>query len=345
MKLKEIARVLDVKLVGDGEQEISRVGSIDDACEGEITFILDPKYIKRTLKINASAILVSDEISENFSGRNLLIAEDIGLSTVKLLKLFDRWGNDIPFSGISPHAFVSKEAHIGKDVIVAPFVSIMANANIGDRTKLGSSVFVGSRVDIGTDCVIHPNVVIREGTVIGKRVIIHAGAVIGGDGFGYLTDEKRTLKVPQIGRVIIEDDCEIGANTTIDRGTLRDTVIGAGSKIDNLVQIAHNVKLGRRCFLAAQVGIAGSTILEDEVCLRGQAGITGHITLGKRSVVGAQAGVTKSLRSGVFVSGYPAKEHFRSMREYAALSALPKFMVEVKQVLGEMKKWLKNKGQ
>ncbi len=345
MKLREIANLLEAELVGDGASEIVGVGTIEDAKEGEIAFIIDPKYSRKCQNIKASAILLNGNTSKQFNDKNLLIAQDIQLATVKLLKLFNRWVNDIPSSQISSLAFISPNAHIGEDVSVGHFSSIMADAKIGDRTKIASSTFIGSGVQIGEDCQIHPNVTIREGTQIGNRVIIHAGAVIGGDGFGYLTNQERTLKMPQIGRVIIEDDCEIGSNTTIDRGTIRDTVIGEGSKIDNLVQIAHNVKLGKRCFLAAQVGIAGSTILEDEVCLRGQVGVTGHIRLGKRCVVGAQAGVTKSVAPGEFVSGYPARAHFKSMKEQAALAKLPVFIKEVKKALKELRNWLKDREQ
>jgi UDP-3-O-[3-hydroxymyristoyl] glucosamine N-acyltransferase len=221
---------------------------------------------------------------------------------------------------------------LGKDVGIGP------NVVVGDRVTLGARVMVlpgaviGPEVAIGDDCLIYPNVVIRDGTRIGNRVIVHAGAVIGEDGFGFVSGDGGYEKVPQLGRVIIEDNVEIGANSCIDRATTGATVIREGTRIDNLVQVAHNVCIGQHSILCAQVGIAGSTTVGDHVTLAGQVGVVGHIEIGDQAMVGAQGGVTKSIPAGSRVSGYPATPHHLAKRMYAAFRQLPDLLKEVRRL-------------
>jgi UDP-3-O-[3-hydroxymyristoyl] glucosamine N-acyltransferase len=227
-------------------------------------------------------------------------------------------------------AVIDETAVLGRDVHVGAHVVIEGGVTIGDRSVIlpGTCILRHSR--IGDDCLIYPNVTIREYTEIGARVIIHAGAVLGGDGFGFLTEGTTILKVPQIGRVLIEDDVEIGANTCIDRATTGITRVRRGTKIDNLVQIAHNVEIGEDSFVCAQVGISGSTQVGARVKLAGQAGLVGHIRIGDGATVGAQGGVTKSIPADACWSGYPARDHAQAMRQNASLGKLPEALEAIR---------------
>lgn len=337
MKLGEIAYAIGATLAPENSDlPIRGVAPLEEASPGDISFLIDKKYSSLLTRTRATAVVLRQiDLPASFNFVPLVV-EDIQLAVVKLLNLFNPFKEVFP-PGVSPKARIPDSAKIGKDVAIADFAYIGDNVTIGDGTRIGVGVYIGNGVRIGKDCIIYPNVVIREGCQIGSRVIIQPGAVIGSDGFGYYRGNGRTLKVPQIGSVIIEDDCEIGANTTIDRGTITNTIIGAGSKLDNLIHIAHNVRLGRDCFLAAQVGISGSTVVEDEVSMGGQVGIVGHIRVGKGTRIGAQSGVHKSVPARSFIFGYPAKEKRRAMREMVALSDLPEFMNEVKRFMKEFK--------
>ncbi|MGB9561650.1 MAG: UDP-3-O-(3-hydroxymyristoyl)glucosamine N-acyltransferase [bacterium] len=336
MKLGEVAKYIGGRIEkGKESLDVTGVSSLDEATKSDITFFADPRYKKFLTETKAlSCVIQEKELPPQYSFVPIIV-DDIHLAVVKLLELFEP--NKQPFCpGISPKASISPSARIGEDVYIGEFVYIGDNSIIGNRTILYPGVFIDHNVIIGDACVIYPNVVIRKGCKIGSRVIIHPGAVIGSDGFGYFINEKRNLKVPQIGGVIIEDDCEIGANTTIDRGTIHDTVIGKGCKLDNLIHIAHNVRLGNECFLAAQVGISGSTTLEDKVLVGGQAGLTGHIRIGKGTLIGAKSGVSKSYPAGVTLFGYPAKEEKKIMRELAALSRLTELFPKLTKLIKDM---------
>jgi UDP-3-O-[3-hydroxymyristoyl] glucosamine N-acyltransferase len=243
-----------------------------------------------------------------------------------------------PAPGISGLAVIDATAQIGPDVSIAPFVVIGAGARVGARTILESHVVVGTGVAIGADCHIHALAAIREGTELGQRVVIQSGAVIGSDGFGFARrPDGGHEKIPQVARVVIEDDVEIGANSTVDRPAIGETRIGAGTKIDNLVQVAHGVRIGREVLLAAQVGIAGSTVLEDRVVMAGQSGATGHVTLGKGAVVGAKSAVTKDIGAGEHVAGVPAGD-VAAWRESAVLvRRLPEFRETLAQLDARLK--------
>jgi UDP-3-O-[3-hydroxymyristoyl] glucosamine N-acyltransferase len=229
-----------------------------------------------------------------------------------------------PPTGIDPHSAIAPDAILGRDVSIGPFVTIGRGVRIGDRSVIYPSVTIGDDAVVGTDCVVHSNVSVRERVILGDRVIVQNGAVIGSDGYGFVKRaDGAHEKIPQVAIVVIEDDVEIGANTAIDRPAVGETRIKAGAKIDNLVQIAHGVTIGRRALLAAQVGIAGSSVIEDDVTLAGQVGVAGHLTIGKGTVATAQSGIPNSVDPGSFISGYPAIDNREWLRAAAVYRRLP----------------------
>ena len=303
MTLAELARQLDCRLEGDGTIEVVRVAGIEDAQPGEVTFLTNSKYASRLAATHASAVIADDSLTGApcavLRSRHpyLTFARAVALLTPPIA----------PGPGVSPHASIDATARLGVDVSVGPFVSVGARALIGARTVLHPHVVIGPDARIGADCIIHAHASIREGVHIGDRVTLQDAAVIGSDGFGFARrPDGSHEKIPQVGRVVIEDDVEIGAHSAIDRPAVGETRIAAGTKIDNLVQVAHGVKVGRNVLLAAQVGIAGSTVLEDDVTMAGQSGATGHVRLGKGAIVGAKSAVTKDVEAGDHVAGIPA---------------------------------------
>jgi len=261
----------------------------------------------------------------------LLRIDDPYLSFLRILKLFHP---DVPARsrGVHPSSVVDPAAHLGENVAVGALCVVEAGARLEDGVTLAPAVFVGAGSTIGRDSYLHPNVTVREGVTLGERVIVHSGTVLGADGFGYLSRSGTHEKIPQIGRLVIEDDVEIGANVTVDRATLGETRIGRGVKIDNLVHIAHNVTVGEHSLLVAQVGISGSTRVGKHATLAGQVGIAGHITVGDGAMVGAQAGVTKTVPPGSRVSGYPAMDHDRARRLHAYYRRLPFLFEEIRRL-------------
>ncbi|MCK4993498.1 MAG: UDP-3-O-(3-hydroxymyristoyl)glucosamine N-acyltransferase [Candidatus Omnitrophica bacterium] len=318
--LKEIAQLIDGSVVGDENVEIRGVCGIKEAKQGDITFVANPKYISLMNHTEASAIITSPDIKK--APKPLILTENPSLAFAKLLSLVFP-NPTVRFEGVHPTAIIGRNVIFGENVSIQPYVVIEDNSEIGDNTMIGSGVFIGNNSKIGKDTVIYPQVSIREKVVVGDRVIIHSGTVIGSDGFGFATVKGLHHKIPQIGTVIIEDDVEIGSNVTIDRARFDKTLIKHGTKIDNLVQIAHNVVIGENSIVVAQTGISGSTIIGKNVTLAGQTGIIGHITIGDNAVVAAQAGVTKSVPANTCVSGYPAKPHKKAKRINACVQKLP----------------------
>ena len=319
MKLREIAAKVGGELIGDGEVEIKGVASLQEAKEGDLTFVTREKYLPLLKKCRASAVILP-RMWEGIEIPAILVRDPM-LAVARLLELFYPRAHE-PL-GVSEGAWVSHSAKLGKDVSIYPLVYVGDEAVIGDRVVLYPGVYVGKGVRIGEESVLYPNVVVYEGSVIGKRVILHAGTVIGSDGFGFVKDGEVNVKIPQIGGVEIGDDVELGANCCVDRATFGKTVIGRGVKVDNLVQIAHNVTIGENTIIVAQVGISGSTRVGKNVILAGQAGLVDHITIGDNVMVAAQAGVTKDVPPGEVVSGSPHFPHRHFLRIVALWEKLP----------------------
>lgn len=335
MRLKELASLVGGTILGDEETEISSVSSIDDSKPGDITFIAHPKYISKIEKIEASAIIVSKSFNIQSSKKPLLIVENPYLAFALILSYFSEKVYEP--KGIDSKAWISSSAQLGKDISIYPFVYIGDRCKIGDRVRIYPGVYVGEDSTIGEDSIIYSNVSIYPGTVIGKRVILHSGVVVGSDGFGYVKDGKKNVKIPQVGCVEIEDDVEIGANTTIDRATLGKTVIRRGVKIDNLVQVAHNVSIGEDSIIIAQVGIAGSTNIGKNVILAGQVGVSDHVEIGDNVKVGAKSGIPHDLAPNQEYSGSPAIPH----REFIKASLIFTKLPEMRRTLMEIERRIK----
>lgn len=333
--LLELAREVGGEVVGDGDILIRGVAGIEEAGSGEITFLANARYHSYLERSKASAVIVRKGLvgqSDNRErGRGYLEAADPYVAFAKILQIFTP--QDVYDKTISPAAFIDETASIGSEVTIFPGAFIGPAAEIGALSVLYPGVYIGRGARIGADCVLHANVVVRERCSIGARVLIHAGAVIGADGFGFAGTGTARVKIPQAGSVEIQDDVEIGANTTIDRATLGKTVIGRGTKIDNLVQIAHNVVIGENSIVAAQVGIAGSTHVGNNVTLAGQSGVVNHVRIGDDAVVGPQSGIAQSVPSGAVVSsGLSAAPHREWLKVMALLPKLPSLWNRVRDL-------------
>lgn len=338
--LKEIAELIGGEVVGDDGVIITGVAGIKEAYKGDITFLANPKYFPLIDKTRASAIITSTDIAK--APKPIIRTENPSLAFAKIISIVAP--NEITHpKGIHPSRVLGRNVTLGEAVAIGPYVVIGDNVCVGDNTIIYAGCFVGNDTRIGSDTLIYPNVSIRERIIIGSRVIIHSGAVIGSDGFGFVTIKGEHKKIPQTGTVQIGDDVEIGANVTIDRARFDKTFIGSGTKIDNLVQIAHNVVIGENSLIVAQVGIAGSTVIGKGVTLAGQSGLAGHITIGDGATVAARAGATKSVPADTIVSGFPAKPHDIAKRVNACVQNLPKLyatIAELKKKIKELEKKL-----
>ena len=329
MTLADLARELACRLEGDGSIEITRVAGIEDAGPGDVTFLANPKYASKLAATRASAVIADDSVTS--APCAILRTPQPYLAFANAVAALSPSPAVPP--GISPLASVDPSAELGADVAIAPFVVIGARARIGARTIVRPHVAVGPGTTIGADCVIHAHVSIRENVVLGDRVIVQDAAVIGSDGFGFARRPDGThQKIPQVGRVVVEDDVEIGALAAIDRPAVGETRVGAGTKIDNLVQVAHGVRIGRNVLLAAQVGIAGSTVLDDDVMMAGQSGITGHVHLGRGAKVGAKSAVTKDVAAGHHVAGVPAGD----VEEWREATVLVRRLPELRKAVADL---------
>lgn len=327
LTLQEIADLCDGELNGDPAGEITGVASLDEAVEGEIAFYNNPKYMPRLRSTRASAVFVPTDFSEKTSAAQIRVGDPSKAFEQVVLKLAPK---PVTFpAGIHSTAIVDPSAKIGARVSLQPYVVIEANVSIGDETVIGAGSYLGHETKIGSGCLIYPNVTIRERTIVGSRVIIHSGAVVGADGFGFEFKDGRQRKIPQIGVVQIDDNVEIGANTTIDRARFGRTWIQEGVKIDNLVQIAHNVVIGKHTVIAAQAGISGSVRIGERVSMAGQVGITGHATIGDGAMIVAQSGVSKNIPGGVWF-GYPAVPIEDARKQFAWIHRLGKLFERVK---------------
>jgi len=329
VKLAELADRLECRLEGDGTVEITRVAGIHDAGPGDVTFLANNKYEKALASTRASAVIARD--GSPAAPCAMLRARDPYLAFARAVGIFAP--DSRPRPGVDRLAAVASDATVGGDVSIGPFVSIGEGAVIGDRTIVYPNVTIGPGTRIGADCVIHSNVAIRERVTLGDRVVLQNGVVVGGDGYGFVRRGDGTHeKIPQVATVVIEDDVELGANTTVDRPAVGETRIKSGTKIDNLVQIAHGVSVGRNVLMAAQVGIAGSTVVDDDVMFGGQVGVGGHLTIGRGAIAVGQSGVTNSLDAGVMVAGYPAID----AHEWRKASVIFRRLPELKRRIEEL---------
>lgn len=338
--LAEIAKIIDGEVVGDSSVSIRGVSGIKEAKQGEIAFVANPKYFSLIEETSASAIITSRDVHK--ASKPIIRTESPSLAFAKVIALFTPNEVKRP-SGVHPTAVLGKDVRLGKDVAIQAYCVIEEGAEIGDETILYAGVYVGQHTKIGSNCILYPYVSIRERVNIGNRVVIHNGTVVGSDGFGFAKVRGMHHKIPQIGTVVIEDDVEIGANVTIDRARFDKTIIGRGTKIDNLVQIAHNVVIGEDSIVVAQTGISGSTVVGKNVTVAGQAGLVGHIKIGDNAVIAAQAGVTKSVLPNTCVSGYPAKPHHIAKRINAYVQKLPDLFKKVAEIEKRIEEFLRVK--
>ncbi len=336
MKISELALLVNAKVEGDDSIDIFAVAGIRDASAGEISFIHNKKYAADAAETGASAVIVPHDWDRPCNG-TLLRVDDADVAFTKVAMALMPAQPEYK-AGVHATAVIGEGVELGEGVHIGPNVVLEAGVKIGARTIVMGNNYIALNSKIGEDCKIYPTVTARENSVIGNRVIIHNGTVVGSDGFGYTVDAAGVrTKIPQIGNVVIGDDVEIGANVTIDRARFGKTVIGKGVKIDNLVQIAHNVVIEEHAVVVSQVGISGSSVIGKHAILAGQVGIAGHLKVGAGSVIGAQSGVSKDVPPKSFMLGSPAWPMSKSSRIFAVMSKLP----EMKQRLAELEKKVK----
>jgi UDP-3-O-[3-hydroxymyristoyl] glucosamine N-acyltransferase len=344
VRLSELADRLGCRLEGDGSVEIRGVAGLEQAGPGDVTFFANPRYAPALRRTHAAAVILDE--GSPAAPCPMLRTKEPYLMFANALSLFVPSSPPVP--GVDRLSYVAGDATLGRDVSIGPFCSVGKGARIGDRTVIHPNVCVGEGAAIGDDCLIHSHVAIRERITIGNRVVIQNGAVIGGDGYGFVQRSDGThQKIPQTARVVIEDDVEIGANTTIDRPAIGETRIQAGAKLDNLVQIGHGVNVGRNALLAAQVGIAGSSTIGEGAMLGGQVGVGGHISIGKHARAVGQSGITNSIPDDAFVSGYPAIDNREWLKSSAVIRKLPamrKKIAELEQRILELEAMLEESG-
>ncbi len=330
MKLTELAERIDGTLDRTDDREITGIAGLDEAHPGDITFMTNPKFASALEKSEASAVVVG----RKWEGRSPCPVVRVGNPDKAMALCAALLGPAIPKTepGIHQTAIVADGARIGEGVSIGPYCVVESGAVLGNRTTLAAGCYIGYDTTIGVACVFDPHVIIRHRVEIGDRVVIHDGAVIGSDGFGNYHDGGRWHKIPQIGIVEIGDDVEIGSNTTIDRARFGMTKIAKGAKIDNLVQIGHNVRVGENAAMAAQVGISGSTVVEANVMLAGQVGVAGHLVIGAGAIAGGKAGIAKNIAPGDFVLGYPAVPQRKFVANLRNVSRLPKLKERIDEL-------------
>ncbi|MHB1072494.1 MAG: UDP-3-O-(3-hydroxymyristoyl)glucosamine N-acyltransferase [Gemmatimonadaceae bacterium] len=327
-----VAEAVGGTLEGRGDSPVRALAPLDRAGEGDLSFLASGKYAALLARATGSVVLVSPELRDtpgNPAAR--IIVDRPHEAMLAIIPRLHRPPRAVP--GVDPTARLGRGVQLGDDVSVGAYAVIGDGARLGRGAVIGSHCVVGAGVAVGEGTQLFPHVTLYPGTTLGARVILHAGVRAGSDGFGYVFREGRHEKISHVGRCIIEDDVEVGANTTIDRGSIDDTVIGAGTKIDNLVQVAHNVRIGRLCVVVSQAGIAGSTRIEDGAVIGGQAGLGGHITIGRGAKIAGQAGVFGDVPAGETWSGYPARPHREALRAQAALFRLPALLRGLERLL------------
>jgi len=330
ISVAEIAQLVKGELIGEGGVLVSGFSGIKEARNNELTFLSNSKYEPLLASTQAGVILVPRQIS--CPGKTLIRVDNPSLSFTQVVNHLLKDAPDYKPRGIHPTAVIASKVKLAQGVAVGPHTIIEEGAVISEGCVIYGQCYVGHDTHLGKDCLIYPQVVLREKTVLGNRVIIHSGTVIGSDGFGFVPVDGKHMKIPQVGSVVIEDDVEIGANVTVDRARFDKTVIGEGTKIDNLVQIAHNVTIGKHCLIVSQSGIAGSTKLGNYVILAAQAGLVGHLTIGDGAIVTAQSGVSHSIKAGEQVFGSPAQPVKQAFRNNAHIQRLDKYVEMIKDL-------------
>jgi len=332
MKVEEIARLLEGKLKGDGKREITGIAGLENAGAKDVTFADSARALPRAARSAAGCVLVPE--GSSLPGLTTIAVKHPKLALIRAAEALLPKTPHKP--GIHPSAVIAPGARLANDVAVGAHAVIEDEVEVGQGSSIGAGVFLGRGVAIGSDSILHPGVSVYAGMRIGNRVVIHSGTVIGSDGFGYVFADGRHQKFPQLGQVIVEDDVEIGSNATIDRGALENTVIGQGTKIDNLVQIGHNVRVGRHCVIAAQTGVAGSSEIGNYVVMGGQVGVGNAVRIEDQAIIGAQAGIPtgKIVRRGLTMWGTPARPLAEFKKTYAELTNLPNLVKKVKALSG-----------
>jgi UDP-3-O-[3-hydroxymyristoyl] glucosamine N-acyltransferase len=328
IELEELGRFVDGQMLGDTGVRVSGVSSLEQAGPDDLSFVADARHVKTALQSRAAAFVVGQPVPD--LRRPQILVRNPAYAFARITQQF--FMSPHRARGIAEQVVRGTDVQIGREVSVWPFVTLGDRVTIGDGVSLYPGVFIGEDSSIGADSIVYPNVTIRERCRIGSRVIIHSGSVIGSDGFGYAQHQGRHQKIPQLGGVVIEDDVELGANVTVDRGTFGDTLIKRGTKVDNLVQIAHNVTVGEDCILVAQVGIAGSSTLGHHVIVGGQAGLSDHVRIGDGVMIAARTGVNRSLTGGQIVSGAPVMPHQDWVKAQAVIPRLPELRQRVREL-------------
>ncbi|MEN3185157.1 MAG: UDP-3-O-(3-hydroxymyristoyl)glucosamine N-acyltransferase [Atribacterota bacterium] len=330
MKLREVCQIIGGLLDGDPDFEVEGIKEPQEATVNDLVFLYHPRFITSVQNSPALAVVAQKDFQGKLPGKHCILVDNPRYTFTQLVPYF--FGFPSFPVGVHPQAMVHSKAILKEGVSVGAFSVVEEGALIGERTVVYPQVYIGKDVVIGRECLIYPQVVIRERCVLGDRVILHSGVVIGADGFGYEWYQGRYVKIPHVGRVVIEDDVEIGANATIDRATLGTTRIGQGSKIDNLVTVAHNVSVGKHVVIAAQSGIAGSSQVGDRVVMGGQSGVVDHCDVPEGVQVAGRAVITSRVEKGSMVSGFPAQDHHKELRERALVRKLPEIWQRLKSI-------------
>jgi len=325
--VSQIAESLKGEIVGDPDLVVNGVCELENGVDGKISFLSGPSYFRYFNTSRVSVVIVNSDFDLPANGKTLIKVGNPVYGFARVLEMFSE-RPEYP-SGVDKKASIGK-ASLGDHVTIAPLAVVADGVIAGDGCYIGSGSYVGSKCILGKNVTIHANVTLYDGVIVGNNVTIDAGTVIGADGFGWVTVEGKHRKIPQIGTVRIGNDVWIGANCTIDRGTFKDTIIGDGTKLDNLIQIGHNASIGKHCLFAAQLGVAGSTTIGDYVTIAGQVGIVDHITIGDRCVIASKTAVFNSLKPGSFVSGIPARDHKSRLRQDVIINRLPELMKRIR---------------
>lgn len=342
---EQIATILQGNVEGNSKTSVRSIAKIEEAKEGDLCFLANPKYEDYIYETQASIVLVNDTfVPKKKLNITVIKVKDAYSSFAYLLKIYQEMISGKPKVGIEEQTQVATSAQLGKEVYVGSFAYISENVMVGDNTKIHPQVFIGERVKIGKNCILNSGVKIYHDCVIGDNVIIHAGTIIGADGFGFAFQNEQFHKIPQMGNVVIENDVEIGANCTIDRATMGSTIIRKGAKLDNLIQIAHNVEIGTNTVIAAQAGVSGSTKIGEYVMIGGQAGIVGHIQIANGTKINAQSGVSKSIKKpNKAVTSSPAFEYRDALKSQAIIRNLPSLQERINHLEEKIKSLLNKK--